>query len=145
QPHQPEALAAEAAPPAPQREDRDDEQEQRVELVHALLPAPIGSSDGCSVARLHGATRCASEGALARRHGLFLPPHARLLVVLAFAKLGEDAGLLALLLETADRALDGLVLFDPNPCHVVESPPPSAARPEAMLPRPPRRKGGTIK
>jgi len=38
--------------------------------------------------------------------------------VLALTKLGEDAGLLALLLEAADGALDGLVVLDPNPCHV---------------------------
>src|SRR5262249_52320888 len=80
-----------------------------------------------------------------RRHRLLLPPHAGLLVVLALAQLREDAGLLALLLEAADGALDGLVLLDPNPCHVVTSPPPKASGTPTITARPPRRQARTIR
>src|SRR5262245_16952218 len=66
--------------------------------------------------------RRAAECALACGHGLFLFPHAGLLVVLALAQLGEDAGLLALLLEVPDGALDGLVLLDADPGHDSGSP-----------------------
>src|SRR5262249_49779811 len=121
---QAEAFATEAAPEAAECEGSEEDQEERVDLVHALLPAPAARGGG--VKSLHGATRGATERALARGHGLLLPPDARLLVVLALAQLGEDASFLALLLEPADCALDGLVLLDPNPCHVLESPPPRA-------------------
>src|SRR5829696_10567093 len=47
---------------------------------------------------------------------LALPLHARLLVVLATASLGEDAGLLDLLVEAAEGALERLVLTHSNFC-----------------------------
>src|SRR5262249_40715311 len=64
----------------------------------------------------------ASDGALARRDGLLLPSHTRLLVVLPLAELLQDASLLALFLESADGAVDRLVLLDANPCHAHYSP-----------------------
>src|SRR5690242_16431794 len=97
------------------------------------------------VARLHGATGGAAQRALARGHGLLFPPHAGFLVVLALAQLGEDAGLLALLLEATDRALDGLVVLDPNPCHVVTSPPPRASGTRTITRRSPRWKASTMR
>src|SRR6516164_9337270 len=48
---------------------------------------------------------------LARCQGLLLAANARLLVVLALAELVHQAGLLALLLEALQRALEGLVLL----------------------------------
>ena len=57
----------------------------------------------------------ASEGTLARRDGLLLPAHARLLVVLPFAQLVQDTSLLTLFLEATDSAVDRLVLLDANP------------------------------
>src|SRR6185503_16482261 len=45
-----------------------------------------------------------------------LPLHARLLVVLASASLGEDAGLLDLLVEAAEGALERLVLTHSDFC-----------------------------
>src|SRR4029077_6570381 len=107
-------------------------------------PPTAGRADGHRKAELDGATRGAAQRALARGHGLLLPPYARLLVVLALAKLGEDTGLLALLLEATDRALDGLVVLDPNPCHVVTSPPPRRSGPRARMRGSPRGKGGTM-
>src|SRR5262245_43999761 len=47
---------------------------------------------------------------------LALPLHARLLVVLAAASLGEDAGLLDLLVEAAQGALERLVLTHSDFC-----------------------------
>src|SRR5262245_9048874 len=47
---------------------------------------------------------------------LALPLHARLLVVLAPASLGEDAGLLDLLVEAAEGALERLVLTHSDFC-----------------------------
>src|SRR3954453_13738657 len=47
---------------------------------------------------------------------LALPLHARLLVVLASASLGEDAGLLDLLVEAAGGALERLVLTHSDFC-----------------------------
>src|SRR5687767_6658647 len=47
---------------------------------------------------------------------LALPLHARLLVVLATASLGEDARLLDLLVEAAEGALERLVLTHSNFC-----------------------------
>src|ERR671936_2941344 len=47
---------------------------------------------------------------------LALPLHARLLVVLAPAGLGEDAGLLDLLVEAAEGALERLVLTHSDFC-----------------------------
>src|SRR5687767_7860987 len=47
---------------------------------------------------------------------LALPLHARLLVVLAAASLGEDAGLLDLLVEAAEGALERLVLTHSDFC-----------------------------
>ena len=47
---------------------------------------------------------------------LALPLHARLFVVLASASLGEDAGLLDLLVEAAEGAFERLVLTNSNFC-----------------------------
>src|SRR5205823_983050 len=80
-----------------------------------------------------------------RGHRLLLPSHARLLVVLALAQLGQDAGLLTLFLEAADRALDGLVLLDPYPSHAVDSPPPGASGTRVLASRSLRSKERTIR
>src|SRR5262249_56669774 len=71
----------------------------------------------------HGVARRATDGAFACSHGLLLPSHAGLLVVLALAELCQDASFLTLFLESTDGAVDGLVLFDSNPCHTRYSPP----------------------
>src|SRR5262249_47432124 len=56
---------------------------------------------------------------------LLLLAHARLLVVLALAELGENARLLALFLESANRAFDRLVFFNPNTRHLSVHPLPA--------------------
>src|SRR5262249_33207054 len=126
EPRDRERLAAEPSPPPPQRERDEQHQEERVELGHAPLrdAGPPGVAWSGTLDRAAGG---AAHRPLARGHRFLLPSHARLLVVLALAQLGEDARLLALLLEATDRALDGLVVLDPNPCHVVTSPPPDAS------------------
>jgi hypothetical protein len=43
--------------------------------------------------------------------------------VLPFAELREDPSFLTLFLEATDGAVDGLVLFDSNPCHTLYPPP----------------------
>src|SRR6187397_2967455 len=91
------------------------------------LPSRAGPAIGSAaisegMPRSDGGARRAPECALACGHCLFLFPHAGLLVVLALAQLGEDAGLLALLLEAPDGALDGLVLLDADPGHGSGSP-----------------------
>src|SRR5262245_19790894 len=67
--------------------------------------------------------RGASDGALACRDGLLLPPHARLIVVLPLAELVQDTSFLALLLEATDGAVERLVFLDANPCHAQYAPP----------------------
>src|SRR5207237_631873 len=64
-------------------------------------------------------------GFLPRRQRLPLAPDARLFVVLALLELGEEPGLLALLLEALERHLEGLVGLDDDLRHAV---PPPAAR-----------------
>src|SRR5262249_23744832 len=81
------------------------------------------SAAGFRAGSCHRVARGASNGALARGHGLFLPSNAGLLVVLSLAEFREYTSFLALFLESADGAIDGLVLFDSNPCHVERSPP----------------------
>src|SRR3954468_21449774 len=56
-------------------------------------------------------------GVLLALRFLALPLHARLLVVLATASLGEDPALLDLLVEAAEGALEGLVLSHADFCH----------------------------
>src|SRR6185369_17253501 len=69
-----------------------------------------------------GRSRPSARSALRRSRVLFalrflaLPLHARLLVVLATAGLGEDAGLLDLLVEAAEGALERLVLTHSDFC-----------------------------
>src|SRR5262249_53077288 len=70
-----------------------------------------------------GGPHGASDRALARRDGLPLPSHARLLVVLSLAKLLQEARFLALFLESTDGAVDRLVLLDANPYHTQYSSP----------------------
>src|SRR3990170_4719787 len=60
--------------------------------------------------------RLALAGGLLALRFLALALHARLLVVLATASLGEDAALLDLLVEAPQRALEGLVLPDSDFC-----------------------------
>jgi len=48
---------------------------------------------------------------LLRRNGFSLALHTRLFVMLSLTQLRENTGLFTLLLETPDRALDGLVIF----------------------------------
>src|SRR5204863_8779224 len=122
-------------------EGQEEDEEQHVELVHA---PPPGAAQPRLVGLDGGAGR-ATEGALARGHRLLLPSHARLLVMLALAQLGQDAGLLTLLLEAADRALDGLVLLDPNPSHAVDSPPPRASGTRVFASRSRRSKERSIR
>src|SRR4051794_30623513 len=55
-------------------------------------------------------------GVLLALRFLALPLHARLLVVLAAASLGEDAGLLDLLVEAAEGAFERLVLTHTDFC-----------------------------
>ena len=76
---------------------------------------PLASSGPTSAPGAHQAPQIALLG----RQGLFLAPHAGLLEVLTLAQLGEDTGLLTLLLEPADRDLDRLVLLDSHSCHIV--------------------------
>src|SRR2546430_17528326 len=64
--------------------------------------------------------------------------------MLPLAQLGENTGFLALFLEATDRALDGLVVLDPNPCHALHSPP-LRAPPTATAPRRWKSERGTIK
>ena len=64
-----------------------------------------------------------SHCAFARREGLFLATYTRLFVVFALSELAENAGLFALLLETADGALDGLAFFYSDSWHGGKSPP----------------------
>src|SRR3990172_12263934 len=69
-----------------------------------------------------GRTRPSGRSALRRSRVLLalrflaLPLHARLLVVLAAASLGEDARLLDLLVEAAEGALERLVLTHSDFC-----------------------------
>src|SRR4051794_5311666 len=56
------------------------------------------------------------SGVLLALRFLALPLHARLLVVLATASLGEDAGLLDLLVEAAEGAFERLVLTHSDFC-----------------------------
>src|SRR5206468_8937611 len=140
-PREAEDLAAEAAEVAAEGEGQEEDEEQHVELVHA---PPPGAAQPRLIGLDGGAGR-ATEGALARGHRLLLPSHARLLVMLALAQLGQDAGLLTLLLEAADRALDGLVLLDPNPSHAVDSPPPRASGTRVFASRSRRSKERTIR
>src|SRR6056297_1193968 len=58
------------------------------------------------------------ERSLARRRLLLLLPDARLVVILSTPKLRQDACLLAGLLETLERALEGLALLDLDHRHV---------------------------
>jgi hypothetical protein len=58
------------------------------------------------------------EEALSRGGGFLLPPHGRLFVMLALTNLAENARALALLLEAAHRALEGLAFFDSDPRHL---------------------------
>src|SRR6185369_15763964 len=77
-----------------------------------------GRRSRCRVGRSRPSARSAlrrSRVLLALRF-LALPLHARLLVVLATAGLGEDAGLLDLLVEAAQGALERLVLTHSNFC-----------------------------
>src|SRR4051794_19996934 len=77
-----------------------------------------GRRSRCRVGRSRPSARSAlrrSRVLLALRF-LALPLHARLLVVLAAAGLGEDAGLLDLLVEAAEGALERLVLTYSNFC-----------------------------
>src|SRR5207244_1329544 len=125
QPDEPDALPAEAAYVSPEREGNQEDDEQRIDLVHGHPPGPTGAA-GPGVERRGGLDRRAggaAQGALAGRHRLLLPPDAWLLVMLPLAQLGENAGFLTLFLEATDRALDGLVVLDPNPCHALHSPP----------------------
>src|SRR5437867_2600337 len=64
--------------------------------------------------------------------------------MLPLAQLGQNAGFLTLFLEATDRALDGLVLLDPNPCHALHSPPLRAPA-AATAPRRWMSEEGTIK
>src|SRR4029077_12771562 len=64
----------------------------------------------------HGRSAGLRPGVLLALRFLALPLHARLLVVLAPASLGEDAGLLDLLVEAAEGALERLVLTHSDFC-----------------------------
>src|SRR6266702_5268170 len=59
------------------------------------------------------------DGALLGGEGLLLALDARLLVVLALADLREDAGLLALLLETLHGVLEGFAILDSHSGHSI--------------------------
>src|SRR5215217_2807702 len=77
-----------------------------------------GRRSRCRVGRSRPSARSALRRScvlLALRF-LALPLHARLLVVLAPASLGEDAGLLDLLVEAAEGALERLVLTHSDFC-----------------------------
>src|SRR5262249_26867001 len=89
-----------------------------ITCVRPRIPRAVSGPCSC-----HGVACRASDGPLACRHGLLLPSHAGLLVVLAFPELCEDPSFLALFLESTDGAVDGLVLLDSNPCHARYSPP----------------------
>src|SRR5690349_21103370 len=87
------------------------------------LPPGPSMEVGPSVAMSRvGRSRPSARSALRRSRVLLalrflaLPLHARLLVVLASASLGEDAGLLDLLVEAAEGALERLVLTHSDFC-----------------------------
>src|SRR5262245_32569243 len=69
------------------------------------------------------------ERAFASGGGLLLLAHVRLVVVLAALQLGEDPGLLALLLETPHRDLEGLVVAYLDHGHLPLLKPPGAVPP----------------
>src|SRR4026208_170426 len=86
------------------------------------LPGPSEEWQGVDRVVASGRARPSGRSALVRPcvllalRFLALPLHARLLVVLAAASLGEDAGLLDLLVEAAKGALERLVLTHSDFC-----------------------------
>src|SRR6185312_13471980 len=82
-PGETEPFVTEPAPVAAEREGNDHDEEERVERAHARVLVPTGGW----MVPLHRATRGAPQRPLAGSHGLLLPSHARLLVVLALAEL----------------------------------------------------------
>src|SRR4051794_22013837 len=110
-----------------------------------------GRRSRCSVAMSPspwrvGRSRPSGRSALRRSRVLLalcflaLPLHARLLVVLAAAGLGEDAGLLDLLVEAAEGALERLVLTHSNFCQSgIHLPGPGVRRGSRLVARRARR------
>src|SRR3990172_11161835 len=69
-----------------------------------------------------------AQRALSGGHHLALALGAGLLVIFALLQLLQDAGLIALFLETANGGFDRLVLLNANACHACFTPfPPESA------------------
>lgn len=73
------------------------------------------------------ATR-ATEGSLACSDSFAFPSDTRLFIVLALFELLQYASFFALLLKSADRTFDRLVIFNAYSCHVRRHPLPGQAK-----------------
>jgi len=102
--------------------------ELRVNVTCGTAEVPTQEANGKPARRRFPARYCATRMGLVGLHpshhlafcGVQLPlaPLARFLEVLVTTQIGENSCLLALLLEPAKGALEGLAFFDPDAGHL---------------------------